>query len=221
MIRGEKQQAEFEQFEAEHGPIVWRKHMGYTKDGYELEDTSLGVWYRCSNTPEQIHDRTILFWKYRLEDLTQEIDNLKAKLESQSQRWALTPEDVAGLKELQSAVQEAAKQFDLLENPPGPDVKAVRKAIKLFNERERLAADCKAAEDAYENGMDEAHGIPTPRTDRLADAWEAAYDKWDKANQAYQKIDQLVRREAESQIIDDRAEERRRRDAKLLDDIEI
>ncbi len=221
MVNGFEQQQLLAAFEAKHGQTIWHGCWGFTADGCEIEAGSLGYRPLEERPPERQRENKTMYWRLRLEDLTREFHAMKEELQFKAETASLKPEDTAALKALQTQVQEAAKQLDVSEHPPGPDVKAVRAAKRLYAERSRLASACGEAEKTYKAEEKRAAGRQSQKLIKLGQEWESAWGGWDDANQRYQAIDEAVRKQAEDEIYREEREARVLEQTNELESIEI
>jgi len=216
MDRASQDQA-IQSFEAAHGQSLWRGGWGYTADGCEIEAGALGYRFLTARPPERQHEVKILYWKFTLENATSAFHTLKDRLATKAEMGMLTAQDTADLQRLQAEVQHAAAQLDLLENPPGPDLKDVRKAKKLFLQLRQLLADVNTAEAGYNDAVARLTG----KGEKLELAWQESWDRWDIANRAYQAIPEDVRKQAESELWEEEERAKRKAQKLQLDEIEI
>jgi hypothetical protein len=217
-----EQKQQLETLQARHGEFVMANGRLYFQDGHEVEwSDTYGARELGEQPPERRREAAIFYWRQSVEKLTGQFHEMREGLAFKAKTAILTPADTTALRALQQKVQAAAKQLDLLEHPPGPDPREVKRARKLLIERAQLAADCGQAEKAYKAEEKRAGGRQSQKLTRLGEQWQSAWEVWDAANQRYQAIDGAVRKEAENEIYAEEREAKRRAQELELSEIEI
>jgi len=187
------QEQKLHDFEAEHGPALWKGSGGLFRDGCECEYTPLDVRFLVDRPPEQKEQIRRRYWEGMVKVLSREFNQMKDRCEDDALLGQLREQDVERLRELRQQVQEAAEQLDQLENPPQPDPVEVRRAVRAYRTLRQLGWNCREAENTFNQHP----------TNKWGKRWQLAWDAWDSANQVYQKIPEDVRKAAESQVADD------------------
>jgi hypothetical protein len=213
------QETLYRAFEEQHGKGVWRNGWAYFPDGSECEGAPYGFRFLPDRPTDRKHEVKILFWRFTVENLTEQFNRLKEAAEYKADTGILTDADTAVLKALREDITAAAKELDKLENPPGPDATLVRQARKWTSKRQEIAAACHEAENAYQTA--EAEGTKGPKLNALGKHWQEAYERWETATTQYNRLPEDARRAAEAEIWDE--EQRAKRDAQQaeLEEIEI
>jgi len=132
----------------------------------------------------------------------------------------MTDEDVAQLQALREQVQEATQMLEEVSRV-GPPPQEMRRARRLYVQREQLAGECRERQLEYEAALAINSGTHTAKLDKLGNAWQTTYDNWDSVNQKYLALPETVRKAAEEEVWHEQADAMRRDQNEELNGIEI
>ncbi len=219
---GNSEKKRLAEFESRHGKIVWDGKYGAAPDGAYVFAESLGYNVFETDPPAEQLKTKKWYWKTLATQRAKEFTDLKRQcltdLKDGDDRQHEA--DKARLETLQAEALEAARQYDLLEHPPGPDVKQVAFARKLFAQREQLGWDNEEAAQVY-RAAEAMHGVGSPKLAKLGDRWFACFEAWEVVNARYLKLPEAVRKEAEHQLDRERREAKKQLRISEIESIEL
>jgi len=206
----------------QHGPHVYHRGWLYFADGHCAEWNEMyGVREVGERTAEQRREVQQFYWQTTLDGLQREFLTLKERCTTLAESATLTVHDKQELKELREQVRHAAKMLEQASTPAGPSDKDIRAAKKLYYERAELGEQVKRAEASYHEAIAKTNGRQTNRSNKLGQAWEAAWNDWDEANRAYQSLPDDVQRAANVECWNEEREQAANEQLQDLETIEI